>query len=86
MGKKIPFFSSMNLGLENNNDSIYAKPNSYGYKLNVNHPQIQPLYERYKNKLGVKILSDNQRLTFETIIFQAIALKKGRGKEVEQCK
>lgn len=86
MGKKIPFFSSLNLRTENDNDSIYAKPNSYGYKLNVNHPQIQPLYERYKKKLGVKILSDNQRLTFETIIFQAIALKKGRGKEVEQCK
>lgn len=77
MGKKIPWFSAMNLRLEQN-DSIYAKPNSYGYKLNVNNPQILPLYERYKKKLGEKILSDAQRLTFETMIFQAIAEKKKR--------
>lgn len=78
MGKKIPFFSSLQLGTENDNNSIYAKPNKYGYKLNVNNPQIQPLYERYKKKLGEKILSDNQRLTFETLIFNAIADKKKR--------
>lgn len=78
MGKKIPFFSSLQLGMENDNNSIYAKPNKYGYKLNVNNPQILPLYERYKKKLGEKILSDNQRLTFETLIFNAIADKKKR--------
>lgn len=78
MGKKIPFFSSLQLGMENDNNSIYAKPNKYGYKLNINNPQIRPLYERYKEKLGEKILSDNQRLTFETLIFNAIADKKKR--------
>ena len=62
--------------MDNDNDSIYAKPNKYGYKLNVNHPQIQPLYERYKKKLGEKILSDSQRLNFEALIFTAIAEKK----------
>lgn len=76
MGKKIPFFSSLNLRTENDNNSIYAKPNKYGYKLNVNHPQIQPMYERYKKKLGEKILSDSQRLNFEALIFTAIAEKK----------
>lgn len=78
MGKKISFLSSLKLGIEKDQSSIYAKPNKYGYKLNVNNPQIKPFYERYKKKLGEKILSDNQRLTFETIIFQAIAAKKGR--------
>ena len=78
MGKKIPFFSSLNLRTENDNNSIYAKPNSYGYKLNVNNPQILPLYERYKKKLGEKILSDTQRLNFEAIIFKAIADKQKR--------
>lgn len=78
MGKKIPFFSSLQLGMENDNNSIYAKPNKYGYKLNINNPQIRPLYERYKKKLGEKILSDNQRLTFETLIFNAIADKQKR--------
>lgn len=78
MGKKIPFFSSLQLRTENDNNSIYAKPNKYGYKLNVNNPQILPLYERYKKKLGEKILSDAQRLTFETLIFNAIADKQKR--------
>ena len=76
MGKKIPFDQALQMGLKNPNDSIYAKPNNYGYKLNVNHPQILPLYERYKKKLGEKILSDTQRLTFETLIFKALQKKK----------
>lgn len=83
MGKKIDFDTALKLGGITPNDSIYAKPNNYGYKLNVNHPQILPLYERYKKKLGEKILSDTQRLTFETMIFKA--LQKKKEKEVEQC-
>lgn len=83
MGKKIFYDDALKLGGITPNDSIYAKENKYGYKLNVNHPQILPLYERYKKKLGEKILSDTQRLTFETIIFKA--LQKKKEKEVEQC-
>lgn len=83
MGKKIFYDDALKLGRVSQNDSIYAKPNNYGYKLNVNHPQILPLYERYKKKLGEKILSDTQRLAFETMIFQA--LQKKKEKEVEQC-
>lgn len=83
MGKKIFYDDALKLGGVSQPDSIYAKPNNYGYKLNVNHPQILPLYERYKKKLGEKILSDTQRLTFETMIFQA--LQKKKEKEVEQC-
>lgn len=30
------------------NDSIFAASNKYGYKININHPKIKPLYERYK--------------------------------------
>ena len=81
MGKKIFYDDALKLSMEQN-DSIYAKPNSYGYKLNVNHPQILPLYERYKKKLGEKILSDSQRHEFEQIIFRA--LQKKKEKEVEQ--
>lgn len=83
MGKKIDFDAAMKLGGITPNDTIYAKPNNYGYKLNVNHPQIQPLYERYKKYLGEKILSDWQKYTFETMIFKA--LQKKKEKEVEQC-
>lgn len=83
MGKKIFYDDALKLGGITPNDSIYAKENKYGYKLNVNHPQILPLYERYKKKLGEKILSDTQRLAFETMIFKA--LQKKKEKEVEQC-
>ena len=72
MGKKIDYDQAQQLASTTDNDSIYALPNRYGYKLNVNHPAIQPLYERYKRKLGEKILSDGQRFTFELLILQAL--------------
>lgn len=56
-------------------DSIFAPENKYGYKIAINHPLIKPLYERYKRKLGERILSDAQRLEFERIIIEK--LKKG---------
>ena len=77
MGKKIPWEDAEKLGkLGENNDSIFAKPNKYGYKININHPAILPHYERYKRKLGERILSDAQRFQFELMIFQAIERKK----------
>lgn len=54
------------------NDSIFAKDNKYGYKINVNHPKIRPLYERYKEKVGERILSDQQRRHFELLIHELI--------------
>lgn len=59
-----------------NNDSIYAPGNKYGYKINVNHPKIRPLYEAYKKKIGAIILSDKERFHFEYIIFQMIERNK----------
>jgi hypothetical protein len=55
---------------------IYASENPYGYKLNVNHPKIRPLYERYKEKVGARILSDQQRQHFEMLIFEIIERRK----------
>lgn len=78
MGKRIPMDQAMEAVAITPNDSIYARPNKYGYKINVNHPQIKPLYERYKQYLGEKILSDNQRLNFECLIFQMIERKNAR--------
>ena len=57
-------------------DSIFAKDNKYGYKINVNHPKIRPLYERYKEKVGERILSDRQRRHFELLIFELIERRK----------
>ena len=42
--------------------------NSYGYRYNVNHPQIRPYYFRFKKSLGVPEhipISDIQRAEFE---------------------
>ena len=77
MGKKIPYDTALKMAETEKNDSIYAKPNKYGYQLNVNHPTIKPLYERYKEKIGERILSDRQRLEFEQIIISIIKKKKG---------
>lgn len=48
--------------------SIYAKPNSSGYKLNINHPLISPHYERFKRKCNTPILSDEERFEFERLM------------------
>lgn len=47
--------------------------NSYGYRLNVNHPQINALYRRYKKWKGLPEcypLTDEQRREFEDYIFR----------------
>lgn len=78
MGRKIPFDLAQELTRtrQDNDASIYAPHNKYGYKININHPQIRPLYERYKDKLGENILSDKQRFHFEMMIFKLIERNK----------
>ncbi len=76
MGKKIPYDQALRMAGIAPCDTIYAKNNSYGYKINVNHPKIRPLYERYKEKVGERILSDRQRRHFELIIFEMIERRK----------
>lgn len=83
MGRRIPFDTAQEqakLNQEDNN-SIYAKFNKYSYKININHPQIRPLYEKYKEKLGEVILSDKQRFEFEMIIFKMIERNKQRNEQ-----
>lgn len=70
MGKRIDYDLALSSAAIKPNDTIYAKPNKYGYRINVNHPQIKPLYERYKRHIGEKILSDAQRRHFEGIIYK----------------
>lgn len=76
MGKKIFYDDALKLGGTTENESIYARPNKYGYKINVNHPQIKPLYEKYKRHIKAIILSDRERFEFEAIILNMIARKK----------
>ena len=78
MGKKIDYDKALSAAAIQPNDTIYAKPNSYGYKININHPDIKPMYEMYKHRIGAKILSDAQRQHFESIIFEMLEKNKKR--------
>ena len=66
------FETAEKLAKRSNNISVFAPQNKYGYKINVNHPIIRPLYEKCKSKLNIMIMSDQQRHDFETIILRKI--------------
>lgn len=77
MGKKLSWEDAEKLGsLKKKDDSIILPPNKYGYRVNINHPKIRPLYERFKNKKCEIILSDKQRFEFEMIIMNLIERRK----------
>lgn len=76
MGRRIPMDVAQRLAKVKEHNSIYAPQNKYGYKINISHPQINPLYEAYKKKLGAIILSDNERFEFERIIMKMIERKR----------
>lgn len=80
MGRKFPIdtkFQSLVL----QGDSIYAPQNSSGYRINVNHPKIKPLYEAYHRHVGVPLhihLSHEQRMEFEMMVLRLIEKKRSR--------
>ena len=41
-------------------EPIYAPENKYGYKINVNHPVIRVLYDRYKKWKGIKMIPSDR--------------------------
>ena len=73
MGNKISWEYSQKCGISSQNDKIILdKPNKYGYQVNINHPKVQPLYERFKRSKKAIILSDKERLEFEEIIIKKV--------------
>ena len=77
MGKKLSWEDAEKLGsLKKKDDSIILLPNKYGYRVNINHPRIRPLYERFKQKKNALILSDAEWLEFELIILNHIERRK----------
>lgn len=58
------------------NDSIYAPQNKYGYRININHPKIKPIYERYKFKNHIMIMSDSERFEFEKKLLKWLLERK----------
>lgn len=73
MGKKLSWEDAEKLGsLKEKDDSIILPPNKYGYRVNINHPKIRPLYEKFKHKRNAIILSDKERFAFELLIHHLI--------------
>lgn len=78
MGKRISWEDAEKLGLspkEEEEGIIMPHPNKYGYRVNISHPAVRPLYERYKQEIGAIILSDKERLVFEMHIISALKRK-----------
>lgn len=62
-------------GSEDILEEIMIWNNDYGYRINIMHPQIKPLYDRFKKWKGVPDwcpLSDNERFEFEEYILKNI--------------
>ena len=81
MGKKIDYDQAQKLASTTDNSSLYALTNKYNYRININHPHIKPLYEHYKHKYKIIVMSDAERHHFETLMFQLI--EQGKIKETE---
>lgn len=57
------------------NTSICNAGNRYGYRYNINHPKIRPLYDAYKKRIGLAPHihpTHRQRLHFESVIDRMI--------------
>ena len=90
MGNKIPYDLALKSAQIKKNDSIYntdsaGNPcrNKQGYRYNINHPSVYPLYAAYHKHIGVPEhihLTSAQRMQFETILDRMIEKKRG-GKE-----
>lgn len=85
MGKKIPYDQALKMAKVEKNISIFAKDNPYGYKFNVNEPRILRLYEKYKERIGVRILSDKQRMNFERLVEKMINKNKEGSEMMKPC-
>lgn len=79
MGKKIPYDQAMQIGRLKTDGSIFTENNRYGYKININHPKIYPMYVRYHEKIGVPLhihLTTAQRLAFESAVMKWFERKR----------
>lgn len=50
--------------------SLKAQENEWGYKLNINHPEVIEWYKLFKKKIGEPLyaISDEERFKFECIM------------------
>ena len=86
MGRKIPYDIAGKIAGMQHNTSIYNLgrdglpcPNRWGYRYNINHPDIRPLYAAYHRHIGVPEqihLTSAQRLHFERLLDRMIEQKR----------
>lgn len=58
--------------------NVWASPNQWGYKFNVNHPTVGRLYKEYQQQHGLDVrisMTDAQRLDFEQELLQRMREK-----------
>lgn len=54
-------------------EPILIEDNPYGYRVNITHPAIAPLYERFRKWKGIprnQPMSDAERFEFEDYILK----------------
>jgi len=63
----------------NTANTIFNANNPYGFKINISHPKIYPLYIRFKKSKNLPLhfpISDKQRAEFEEHIMKMLEHKK----------
>lgn len=83
MGKKIPYDAEMKISRLETDGSIFTTNNPCGYKININHPAIYPLFVAYHKKIGVPLyihMTTEQRLKFEEAVMKLLERKGYHGK------
>lgn len=68
--------------------SIWTKDNPYTYRININHPKIVPLFERFKKWKGIPVwcpLSDKERFEFERYIRDNLKTKNDMLRALTIC-
>lgn len=66
---------------------IYALNNPYGYKLNVSHPQIRAMQEKYRLSHGIHrtdMANDKNRREFEKVTLESDEFKALAKSEAEK--
>lgn len=53
-------------------NEIFMIPNKYGFRVNINHPKIKPIYDKWKHKHGIMIPSEAERREFESSLINYI--------------
>ena len=55
--------------------NIWASPNPWGYRFNINHPNVKRAYKRYQQEHGLNTsipMTDAQRHDFEQGLLQKL--------------